>query len=159
MTTERETILIVDDEEIVRQVIHRKLLTEGYHCLEAANADQALDQLKKNSIELVILDIKMPVKSGAELLPELKAAYPDIEVIMATGITDTDTAVQCMRQGAYDYITKPINFDEFVLTVERALEMRRLRLIESDEQYRVIFESGLPPKKESSFSVRLELKI
>jgi len=142
MTTERETILIIDDEELVRQVIRRKLSSEGYHCLEAANADQALDELKRNAIELAILDIKMPGKSGIELLPEIKEHYPDTVVVMATIIADTNTVIQCMRQGVFDYISKPLNLDEVVLSVGRALEMRRLRLIESDKQYRTVFESA-----------------
>lgn len=142
MTTQQGKILIVDDEEVVRKIIHRKLSMEGYHCLEAANADQALDKLKRNSIELAILDIKMPGKSGIELLPEIREHYPDTAVIMATVITDTHTAIQCMRQGAVDYVTKPLNLDEVVLSVDRALEMRRLRLIESNKQYRVVFESA-----------------
>lgn len=142
MTTKQEKILIVDDEKSVRQVICQKLASEGYHCPEAANAKQALDKLKRNSIELVILDIKMPGKSGIQLLPEIREHYPDTAVIMATIVGDTDTAFQCMRQGAFDYITKPLNLDELVLSVDRALEMRRLRLIEFNKQYRVVFESA-----------------
>lgn len=142
MTTQQGKILIVDDEELARQILHRKLSNEGYHCLEAANANQALAKLKRNSIELAILDIKMPGKSGIELLPEIREYYPDTAVIMATVLTDTDTAFQCMRQGACDYVTKPLNLDEVVLSVDRALEMRRLRLIESEKQYRIFFESA-----------------
>jgi len=142
MTTQQGKILIVDDEELARKVIHRKLSNEGYYCLEAANANQALAKLKRNSIELAILDIKMPGKSGIELLPEIREHYPDTAVIMATALTDTDTAFQCMRQGACDYVTKPLNLDEVVLSVDRALEMRRLRLIESEKQYRIFFESA-----------------
>jgi PAS domain S-box-containing protein len=142
MTIEQETILIVDDEEIARQVIQRKLSNEGYRCIEASDADQALDQMKMNPIELAILDIKMPGKSGIELLSEIKEYYPDTAVIMVTAVNDMDIALQCMRQGAFDYITKPLNFEELVLTVEKALEMRRLRLVESGEKYRTIFESA-----------------
>ncbi|GAI55943.1 unnamed protein product, partial [marine sediment metagenome] len=127
MTTERGTILIVDDEESARWVIHQKLSSEGYHCMEAADAKQALGELKGNSIELVILDIKMPGKSGIELLPEIREHYPDVAVIMVTVFTDVSTATQCMRQGAFDYVTKPLNLDELVLSVDRALEMRGLR--------------------------------
>jgi PAS domain S-box-containing protein len=142
MTMERGTVLIVDDEELARQVIQRKLSGEGHHCIEAANADQALDQLKSNPIELVILDIRMPGKSGIELLSEVRESYPDTAVIMATAVNDMDTALQCMRQGAFDYITKPLNFEELILTVDKALEMRRLKLIESGDKYRTIFESA-----------------
>jgi PAS domain S-box-containing protein len=142
MTDKQERILIVDDEESVRRIIHRKLSSEGYHCHEAASAEQALNELKKNPIELVILDIKMPGKSGLQFLPEIREHSPDTAVIMATGITDSHTAIQCMRQGAYDFVTKPFNLDELVMSVERALEMRRLRLIESGEQYMTIFKSA-----------------
>lgn len=134
MTRKRERILIVDDEEAIRRLLYQKLSGEGYQCQAAGNADQALDELKSSSAELVILDIKMPGKSGTELLPELKTGYPDTAVIMATAITDTSTAVQCMKAGAYDYITKPFNLDEVVLSVDRALEKRRLELENRDYQ-------------------------
>ncbi len=124
--------MIVDDETSVRRVIQRKLLAEGYHCREAVNADQALDELKHHPIELVLLDINMPGRSGLQLMPQIKELYPDTLVIMTTGIVDTYTAVQCIREGAFDYITKPLNLDELVLSVDRALEMRKLKLIESE---------------------------
>jgi len=134
MIEKQATILIVDDEEVIRRLLHQKLSSEGYQCQEAGNADQALNKLKSNPMELVILDIKMPGKSGTELLPEIKVRYPDTAVIMATAITDTSTAIQCMKQGAYDYITKPFNLDEVVLSVDRALEKRRLELENRDYQ-------------------------
>jgi putative two-component system response regulator len=134
MTTKQATILIVDDEEMVRRLLRRKLSSEGYQCQEAGNAEQALDKMRAILPALVILDIKMPGKSGIELLPEIKADYPDTSVIMATAITDTSTAIQCMKNGAYDYITKPFNLDEVVLSVGRALEKRRLELENRDYQ-------------------------
>ncbi len=134
MSGKREGILIVDDEEVIRKLLHQRLSSEGYQCQEASSADQALDELRSNPMELVILDIKMPGKSGTELLPELKVRYPDTAVIMATAITDTSTATQCMKEGAYDYITKPFNLDEVVLSVDRALEKRRLELENRDYQ-------------------------
>ncbi|HEX74281.1 MAG TPA: response regulator [Dehalococcoidia bacterium] len=134
MTTEQERILIVDDEEAIRRLLYQKLLGEGYRGEEAGSAEQALDKLRSNTIELVLLDIKMPGKSGAELLPGIKASYPDTAVIMATAITDTSTAIQCMKEGAYDYLTKPFNLDEVILSVDRALEKRRLELENRDYQ-------------------------
>ena len=132
--TEKETILIVDDEELIRKLIKRKLLSEGYRCREAGGAAQALDELQTGEVGLVLLDIKMPGKSGIQLLPEIRAAYPDTVVVMATAITDTSTAVHCMKQGAYDYVTKPFNLGEVALSVERALEKRRLELENRDYQ-------------------------
>ena len=134
MTRKRERILIVDDEEAIRRLLYQKLASEGYQCRGAKNADQALDELKRNSIGLVLLDIKMPGKSGVELLPEIRVGYPDTAVMMVTAITDSSTAIQCMKEGAYDYITKPFNLDEVVLSVDRALEKRRLELENRDYQ-------------------------
>jgi putative two-component system response regulator len=134
MARKEEEILIVDDEETIRSLLHQELSGEGYHCKEAGSAGQALDELRNNVVALVLLDIKMPGKSGTELLPEIKASYPDTAVVMATAITDTSTAIQCMKQGAYDYITKPFNLDEVILGVDRALEKRRLELENRDYQ-------------------------
>ena len=128
MTNKQEMILIVDDEEAVRKLLQKKLSDKGYYCEEASNAEQALSILKSNTAELVILDIRMPGKSGIEILPEIKLRYPDTAVIMATAIIDTNIAIQCMKQGAYDYFTKPFSLDKVVLSVDRALEKRRLEI-------------------------------
>jgi putative nucleotidyltransferase with HDIG domain len=90
--------------------------------------------LEEDSIELVILDIRMPGKSGVELLSEIKAKYPDTAVVMATAIDDASTAINCMKAGAYDYVTKPFNLDEVSFSVRRALEKRRLELENRDYQ-------------------------
>ncbi len=134
MTGKQAAILIVDDEEAIRRLLKRRLTGEGYHCQEAGSANRALNELQNNEIELVILDIKMPGKSGVQLLPEIRASYPDTMVIMATAITDTDIAIHCMKLGAYDYITKPFNLDEVVLSAGKALEKRRLELENRDYQ-------------------------
>lgn len=124
----QETLLIVDDEEMIRKVLHLKLSREGYVCEEANNAEQALHVLETIPIALVVLDIKMPGKSGIELLPEIKLGYPNTAAIMATAINDIDVAIQCLKQGADDYICKPFNLEEVSLAVQRALEKRRLQL-------------------------------
>ena len=108
MVNKQERILIVDDEVTIRRLLRQKLSKEGYQCEEADSAEQALDKLRSNSIEMVIPDIKMPGKSGTDLLPEIQASYPDTAVIMATAVTDINIAIQCMKQGADDYITKKI---------------------------------------------------
>jgi putative two-component system response regulator len=127
-TSMRETLLIVDDEDVIRKVLHLKLSREGYTCQEANNAEQAVHVLETIPIALLVLDIKMPGKSGIELLPEIKAHYPDTAVIMATAVNDIDVAIQCLKQGADDYICKPFNLEEVSLAVQRALEKRRLQL-------------------------------
>ena len=128
MTGKKGTILITDDETAIRRLLKQRLTSEGYECREAGSANWALDELQNNEVELVILDIKMPGKSGVQLLPEIRAGYPDAVVIMATAITDTSIAIHCMKLGAYDYITKPFNLDEVVLSVDKALEKRRLQM-------------------------------
>ncbi len=128
MTSQTEKILIVDDEDSIRKLLARKLSKEGYQYEEADSAEQALDKLKSISTDLVILDIKMPGKSGLELLPEIKTYYPHTAVIMATASTDTSTAIQCMKQGSDDYVCKPFNLDEVLTSVIRTLEKRSLQL-------------------------------
>ena len=128
MTAKQESILVVDDEASIRRLLYQKLSGEGYQCQEAGNAEQALDKLKNNLISLVVLDVMMPGKSGIQLLPEIKAVYPDTAVVMATATNDIYVAIECMKQGAYDYITKPFDLDDVVLSVGRALEKRRLGL-------------------------------
>jgi len=128
MPDQQETLLIVDDEDIIRRLLRLKLSNEGYQCEEADGAEQTMNTLATSPIALVILDIKMPGKSGIELLPEIKSGFPDTAVIMATAVTDVNVAIQCLKQGADDYICKPFNLDEVSLAVQRALEKRRLQL-------------------------------
>jgi len=135
MAEKLEKILIVDDEESVRRLLNNKLTIEGYRCREASSARQALDELRHNNIDLVMLDIKMPEKSGIELLPEIKGGYPDISVIMVTAIADMQTAIQCMKRGAYDYLVKPFELDEITISVGRALEKRGLELENKEYQH------------------------
>jgi len=134
MPSQRETLLIVDDEVAIRQLLRRKLSGEVYQCEEADTAVQALNMLANSPIALVMLDIKMPGKSGIELLPEIKSGYPDTAVIMATAVNDINVAVECLKQGADDYICKPFNLDEVSLSVQRALEKRRLQFEVRDYQ-------------------------
>jgi putative two-component system response regulator len=134
MNKKQGVILLVDDEEMIRRLLSQKLSPEGYRCEQAANVKQALEKLKEHPIDLVILDIRMPGKSGVELLSEIKAKYPDTAVIMATAIDDAAVAIKCMKAGAYDYVTKPFNLDEVSFSVRRALEKRRLELENRDYQ-------------------------
>lgn len=131
MGDQQATVLIVDDEPVVRRILRQRLSAEGYLCEEAADANQATAKINDN-LELVILDIKMPGRSGAELLPEIRLKHPDTAVIMATAVADMEMAIECMKQGAYDYFTKPFSLDEVSLSVGRALEKRRLELENRD---------------------------
>ena len=128
MNKRDETILIVDDEKSVRKLLMAILSNLFSTCFEAASADEALEILKNHHCGVILSDINMPGKSGIELLSEVIAAYPDIAVIMISAVVSSDTAIACMRQGAYDYIIKPFNFHEVVLRIEHALEKRKLKI-------------------------------
>jgi putative two-component system response regulator len=125
---ERERILIVDDETSIRKLLYQKLSRQGYPCEEAGSAEEALEKMRANPAELMILDIKMPGKSGIELLPEIKGKYANTAVIMATALTEAGIAIQCMKEGADDYICKPFNLEEVGLSVDKTLGKRRLEL-------------------------------
>jgi len=127
-TLQKENILIVDDEKTVRRSLNRCLTLRGFSCAEAGSADEALESLKNNPADLVILDIMMPGTSGSELLPHLKKSFPDTAVVMATAVVEPDTIVQCMKNGAHDYITKPFDVDQLVGNINMVLEKRRLEL-------------------------------
>ena len=119
-------ILVVDDEKIIRDGCHRVLTGKGYDVISAKNGQAALDILAKEPLDMILLDLKMPVMSGEEVLEITGEKYPDIPVIIITGHGTVDTAVECMKKGAYDFITKPFQIDEFLLTITRAAEKRRL---------------------------------
>jgi putative two-component system response regulator len=127
-TSVPETLLTVDDEAGIRKLLRRRLSRDGYRCEEASSAEQALQVLAASPVALVILDIKLPGKSGIEVLPEIKVGYPDTAVIMATILSEISVAVQCLKQGADDYICKPFDLEEVSLSVQRALERRSLQL-------------------------------
>ncbi len=137
MAPDKISILAVDDEVDIQEVLERRLARAGYHCVTASSAGQAAQLLQGEAFALVLLDIKMPRKSGMEFLPEIIAQYPQTGVVMMTGVVDTVTAVKAMREGALDYVTKPFNLDELSIRIEHALAQRALSL-----QNRA--ESGLP---------------
>lgn len=134
MHDELQKILIVDDETSIRKLVMAKLSAEGYRCLEAASSEQALELLSKDPVNLVLLDVKMPGKSGLEFLPEIKSRFPDTAVVMATAVADVTTAIDCMQHGAYDYITKPFDLNDILHSVRRALEKRRLEIENKEYQ-------------------------
>jgi putative two-component system response regulator len=122
----RERILIVDDEKTVRRSLNKCLTMNGFTCEEASNAEEAMATLRNNPADLVILDIMMPGTSGSMLLPQLKQSFPDTAVVMATAVVEPDTIVNCMKNGAHDYITKPFDVDQLIRNVESVLEKRKL---------------------------------
>jgi cyclic di-GMP phosphodiesterase len=121
-----EKILIVDDEEAIREVISTLLMAKGYDCTTAVNGRQGLEKFRAETYDLVLSDIVMPEMDGMKLLAELRAADPDVPVIMVTAMHDISIALEAIRSGAYDYILKPFEKDQLYLSVRRALEHRRL---------------------------------
>ena len=125
---EKIRVLVVDDEEVVREGCRRVLNGKGYEIFIAENGKQALAVLAEESVDIMLLDLKMPVMGGEEVLEKTRDAYPDIPVIVITGHGTVDTAVECMKKGAYDFITKPFQIDQFLITIARAAEKRHLEL-------------------------------
>ena len=121
-------VLVVDDEESIRSLLERVLSKAGHGVLSATNGQEAMDRLPRENIDIVLLDMKMPGMSGMEVLQQLATRWPDICVIMVTAIADLDTAVEAMKRGAYDYITKPFNQYDLAFKIQMALEKRNLRL-------------------------------
>jgi putative nucleotidyltransferase with HDIG domain len=125
-TTNKERILIVDDEKTVRRSLNKCLTMNGFTCEEAGSAEEAMATLRNNPADLVILDITMPGTSGSALLPQLKQSFPDTAVVMATAIVEPDIIVNCMKNGAYDYITKPFDINQLTKNIQTVLEKRTL---------------------------------
>jgi len=127
-------VLVVDDDESLRRVTQVQLEQRGYQAITATDGPEALAILQKSPPDLVITDLKMPGMSGLELLRRIRADYPEVLVIMLTAFGTVESAVEAMRAGAYDYITKPVNPDELDLIARRSLE--HLQLIEENRVLR-----------------------
>ena len=119
-------ILVVDDELNIRAALVTLLEKKEYQVRGAGSVEEALEQLETTPADLVLTDLKMPGMGGMEFLCRLKQKWPDIEVLVMTAFGSIDTAVEAMRGGAYDYITKPIDRERFAVVVEKALERRAL---------------------------------
>jgi len=132
-------ILIVDDDPAVRDVLSEGLNDSGYVCDIACDGAEALRKIQEAGFQLIISDIDMPHMDGVRLLKETRKLRPDIEIIMLTGVLDVGTAIQSIRLGANDYLTKPFNLEEVRITVERTLEKQRL--IRENREYQKTLEA------------------
>jgi len=120
-------VLIVDDEKSMRDLLSITLEKEGYDVETAAGGELAIEMLHREMVDAVITDLRMPKVDGLQVLRAAKESSPDIAVIVITAVASTETAVEAMKLGAYDYITKPFKLDEVNLIVRNALERKRLR--------------------------------
>src|SRR5215475_4043431 len=137
-------ILVADDDPDIRDILKDTLNSLGCGVSTASNGQECLDRLEKEGPELVLLDIEMPDKSGLELLKDIRCKGIDVTVIMVTAYGTIERAVQAMKEGAFDFITKPFELDHIALVVEKALEREHLKrgfelfAEEAGERYRLI---------------------
>ncbi|MDR3631525.1 MAG: response regulator [Desulfocapsaceae bacterium] len=123
-----EFIAIVDDSQEIAIILEHYLIRQGYSVCKAGNAQELSHLLTSRKIALVLLDIGLPDKDGIEILADIAPRFPDLGIIMVTGTTDLQTALDCLRIGADDYLTKPVQLDAFTHTVKQTLKKRRLAI-------------------------------
>ncbi len=131
-------ILIVDDERIIRELLTEHFNSQGFKVKTVSNAFEALAQIATADLDVMLADIDMPGKDGISLLQEVKQTNPELDVVMVTGVVDTNTALRAIRLGASDYVVKPFNLEEVSITVDRILEKRRL--VRENREYQITLE-------------------
>ncbi len=125
---EEKDILVVDDEPIIRDILVRKLTSSGYKPVAVENAFEALDKMQEKPFPVILSDIMMPGIDGIELIKKVRILYPDTAVVMITAVSNANAAIEALKQGASDYLIKPFNLEEIVISIRNALEKRRLIL-------------------------------
>lgn len=155
MNTDEVKILIVDDQEVIRNLLTSILEQEGYQVQSVSDGHTAVKMAKKKMFHLFMIDIKMPGLNGIEALRKIKEIDQDAQVVMITGYASLETAIEAIRSGASDYITKPFNNIEYVINVvNRVLEKRRL----IDENRRRVFELNVLYKVSNAISNILDYR-
>src|SRR5213595_4194614 len=125
---DRTSVLVVDDEDGIRQALTRFLSRLGYDVQAASNAKEALQLLPAHHPQAMLCDIRMPETSGVELLPKVLAQDPDLAVLMLTAIDEPRTAIECLKLGAYDYLIKPVDLEELEMSLQSGLRQRQLEI-------------------------------
>jgi two-component system response regulator HydG len=134
--TENNNVLVVDDDPAHRTMLRTLLTGWGYTIIEANDGSAAVENVKNQAFDLILMDIRMIKVSGLQALTEIKAFNPAIPVIMMTAYSSVETAVEALKNGAYDYLTKPLDFDELRIAMDRAMDHKLLR-----EENRLLKES------------------
>ena len=140
MNSNSYSVLVVDDEENILKLLQRELGSEERMVFTALTAKQARAKIKKSQVDVVVLDIRLPDGNGMDLFTEFKANDPDLEVVLITGHGDIASAVEAMRMGAYDYITKPFKLDRLEMVIDRAYQ--RVCLQRENRSFRHTQESA-----------------
>jgi DNA-binding response OmpR family regulator len=157
-----DKILVVDDEESLRLTLKLKLKASGFDVEVAEDGEAALEKLKAQKYDAVLLDINMPRMSGIETLGVIRQQFPQTEAIMLTGFADFSTAIECLKNGARDYLVKPIDTTELVTRLKSLLRSRSSEqaLHEVQQQYTsIFFNDMLTPLKEIKGSLDKVLKL
>ena len=126
MGENKNKIIVIDDEPGMRDFLEIMLQKDGYIVETASDGPEALDKMDNSLFDLAITDIQMPIMNGIEVLKKINEKSPDTTVIMITAYASHETAIEAMKLGAYDYITKPFKIDEIKLIIKKALDKKKL---------------------------------
>lgn len=118
---EKAKVLIVDDEELLRHSLSVELISEGYEVETAGDGDEAIELLRQKTFDIILLDIRMPKINGFEVLKFIKQNKPDVRVIMLTAYADVRNAIEAMKLGAIDFVSKPYDLVDILSSIQRAL--------------------------------------
>lgn len=157
-----DKILVVDDEESLRLTLKLKLKAAGFDVDVAEDGEACLEKLKDQKFSAVLLDINMPRMSGIDALAIIRQQYPQVETIMLTGFADFTTAIECLKNGARDYLVKPIDTTELITRLKSILRSKSSEraLFEVQRQYSsIFFNDMLAPLKDMSNSLDKALKM
>ena len=121
------TVMVVDDEENIREVLSSYLKSLGYAVVSAVDGEDALTKFKRGNFDLIISDLLMPTVDGLELLKKIREQDRNVIFLMITGYPSIETAVEAIKKGAYDYITKPFHMEDVKIRIERAFEKKNLK--------------------------------
>jgi DNA-binding NtrC family response regulator len=125
-TPVKSVILLVDDQDTIRFFLEKTLRQEGYEAVTARTGAEAIEKAREVVPDLVLLDLKLPDMDGLEVLRRIKEVFPEIGVVMITAFGDIETAVMAMKNGAYDFVSKPINLDQLLMVIRKGLDSERL---------------------------------
>ncbi|MFA6093210.1 MAG: response regulator [Elusimicrobiota bacterium] len=154
-TAKKLSVLIVDDEHGLRDMLSRVLSLKGYEVLAVEDGSVAVERVKERSFDVVICDIRMPGLDGIGTLRAVKSLRPEIAMVMASGYATLETAIEAMKLGAYDYLSKPFELDQLFAVLARAVEHGRLRKLLLEEVSHPT--AGVFPTLRSALAPELEI--